>query len=65
MQLLVDEVADVGKDALTQFDAQQPRTDWGAEVLFKTLEDGIRQIRLPPQQSQQRRAIGWALVVPG
>lgn len=36
---LVNEVAHVREDSVTQFHARQTRTESGAQVLFKTLED--------------------------
>jgi len=64
-RLLVDKVAYFREDAVTQFHAQQPRTQLGAQILFKSLKNVSGQIRLLPKHSQQRRAIGWILVVAG
>jgi len=64
-QSLVDKIADIREDSLAQFYAQQSRTKRGAEVLFKTLKDGVGQVRLPAKQAQQRRAVGWPLIVSG
>ena len=36
---LVNEVANVREDAITQFHAPKTGTEWGVQVLFKTLED--------------------------
>ena len=36
---LVNEVANVREDAVTQFHAPKTGTEWGVQVLFKTLED--------------------------
>ena len=36
---LVNEVANVREEAVTQFHAPKTRTEWGVQVLFKTLED--------------------------
>jgi len=47
--LLVNEVAYIREDSFTQFHAQQPRTKWGAQARFKTLEDVRGQFRLLPE----------------
>ena len=46
MRLLVDEIADVGEDAVAQFHAQQARIGRGAEALFKALKHLGGKIRL-------------------
>jgi hypothetical protein len=60
---LVDEIADVGEDGIVQVDAQEFGAEWGSEVLFEVLQHIGGQIGLPPEQSQQGGAVGWALVV--
>ena len=63
--VLVDEVADVGEDAVTQIDAQQPGTERGSEVLLEILENVSGEICLSPKQAEQGRAVSGALVVAG
>ena len=43
---LIDEVADVRKEAFTQFHAQESCLDRGVHVVFKAFDYGIRQIRV-------------------
>lgn len=62
---LVDEVADIRQDALTQVHTQQACTERRFQFFFKVLEHKRGQIGLPPKQAQQRRAIGWEFVVAG
>ena len=63
--MLVDEVADFGKDALAEFDAQQTRAGRLEEGGFKSLENVVGKIGLAPEQAQQRGAVGWKFVVAG
>jgi hypothetical protein len=51
-KLLVDEIAYVREDGVTQFHAQQSPAGSGAQAPFKSLKDIRRQIRLPPEQLQ-------------
>jgi len=62
--LLVHKVADVGKDALTQFHAQQPCTDGGAQLTFKPFEGGSRPVRPNPTDSETQQ-IPVVLDIPG
>lgn len=62
---LVDEVPNFREYTVTQFHTHQACTEWGVQVLFKTLQHVGRQIRLLPKHFQQRQAIGRVLVVAG
>jgi len=64
-QGLVDKIADVGEDSLTQVHTQQSRVERAAKLGLKTFEDVTWKIGLLPKQAQQHRAIHCALVVTG
>ena len=61
---LIDKVPNIREHRLTQFHTQQACVG-GAQLRFKTFQHVTRQIRLLPQQAQQRRAVHRAFVVAG
>src|ERR1700721_1900087 len=62
---LVDEIAQFCQDAVIQFDAQEPRSEWRVDAVFETLEDLKRQIRLLPKHPQQSHDVSRAFVLAG
>jgi len=62
---LVDEVADVGQDALAEFDTKKAGVDPGLQGDFKALQDSGRQICLLAEELEQSLAVGGQFVVAG
>jgi hypothetical protein len=63
--VLVNEVANLGEDSITQFNAQQPGRCEGSQVFFESVEYRGRQICLFMKHSYNRHAVGVVLVVAG
>jgi hypothetical protein len=60
---LIDEVANISEDTITQIHTEQPRAQSGTKFLLKSLKDGRREVGLFPEQLQQGRAVGWVFIV--
>jgi hypothetical protein len=56
-------IAYIREDAVTQFDTHELCSKLIAQALFESLKCVTEQIRLEPQQSQERFAISLAIVV--
>lgn len=63
--LLVDEVANIREDSVTQVHTQKARPEWSLQISFKILEHKCGQVRLTPKQAQQGGTVGWAFIVAG
>ena len=62
---LVNKVAYFRKHVVIQFHAHEPRPKPIAQALFKLLKSVSGQVRLQPEQPQERLAVGSAIVVAG
>jgi len=59
----VDEVANLFESTVVQLDSEKSGVVPGSDIVFEVLEDGSGEISLSAQQTDERGAVGWVLVI--